>query len=281
MTHADTIGRSMLDVGELADQLTALGLTAGDTVLVHSSMRRIGAVRGGAAGMIAALRAVIGWDDGTVVVPAFTPGGSETSDEFRKATAGMNAAEIDAYRASLPPFDVAASPVSLDMGVLPEVLRTSPGSLRSAHPMTSFAAAGRRAPDVVEHHDPTCHLGERSPLARLYDIPDSKILLLGTTFSVCTAFHLAEYRVPGGRRRIYRCVMPGPDGHPVRWSFGGLALDDSDFGAIGADLRQAADVADAALRTGTVGAAPATVLSFRAAVDYAVDWLPRNRVKTA
>ena len=41
-------------------------------------------------------------------------------------------------------------------------------------------------------------LGERSPLARIYDL-DGQVLLLGVPYGNNTSFHLGEYRAPGGR----------------------------------------------------------------------------------
>ena len=37
------------------------------------------------------------------------------------------------------------------------------------------------------------HLGEYSPLAKLYRM-EASVLLLGVGYQVCSAFHLAEYR---------------------------------------------------------------------------------------
>ncbi|MGW0663909.1 aminoglycoside N(3)-acetyltransferase [Streptodolium elevatio] len=264
----------MHEVARITEQLHALGLTEGDTVLVHSSLRRVGAVQGGAEGLLDALRLAVGRAQGTVVVPAFTPETSDTSDVYRKATAGMTAGEVAAYRAAMAPFDAATTPASAEVGVLAEVVRRSPGSRRSAHPMASFAALGRRAAETTGHHDPTCRFGERSPLGRLYETPQAKILLLGTGFSACVAFHLATYRLPGRRQRIYRCVAGGSEGR-VWWSHSDLALDSRDFADIGADYCAQAAAPEAAAepaRTGSVGAAWATVVPFAAAVDFATAW---------
>ncbi|WTW94309.1 AAC(3) family N-acetyltransferase [Streptomycetaceae bacterium NBC_01309] len=266
----------MHDVARITDQLRALGLAEGDTVLVHSSLRRVGAVEGGAEGVLDALRRGVGHEQGTVVVPAFTPETADTSDVYRKATAGMTAGEVAAYRAAMPAFDAATTPASPEVGVLAEVVRRSPGSRRSAHPMASFAALGRRAAETTRHHDPTCQFGERSPLARLHATPQAKILLLGTGFSAATAFHLAAYRTPGARQRIYRCVVPGPDGHAVWWSHSDLVLDDRDFAEIGADYCAAAATSSETPRSGTVGSGPATVVPLAAAVDFAAAWLRRR-----
>ncbi|WP_436773761.1 aminoglycoside N(3)-acetyltransferase [Yinghuangia sp. YIM S09857] len=263
----------MHEVARITDQLRALGLVEGDTVLVHSSLRRVGAVRDGAAGVLDALRTTVGHEQGTVVVPAFTPETSDSSDAYRKATAGMSADEVASYRATLPGFDAATTPASLEVGVLAEVVRRSPGSRRSAHPMGSFAALGHRAAEITRHHDPTCRFGERSPLGRLYETPGAKIVLLGTGFSACVAFHLAEYRLPGRRRRIYRCVTGGgPERRGSWWSHSDLVLDDRRFADIGTDYCAASETSVGPPRTGYVGSARATVVPLAAAVDFATAW---------
>ncbi|MCF2526710.1 aminoglycoside N(3)-acetyltransferase [Yinghuangia soli] len=260
----------MHDVERIVDQFRALGITDGDTVLVHSSLRSLGPVQGGAATVLGALRRAVGRAAGTVVVPAFTPDNSDTSDQYRKATAGMTADEVREYRAAMPPFRAATTPASPVVGALAEVLRLCPGSHRSAHPISSFAALGRHAAVVTAHHDPTCHFGERSPLARLYALPQAKILMLGTGFAACSAFHLAEYRGPARRQRIYRCVVPGADGRGEWWSHGDIDLDGGDFAEIGAAYSAGAAESPS---TGPVGDATATIVPFAPAVDFAVRWM--------
>ena len=53
--------------------------------------------------------------------------------------------------------------------------------------------AGHEARDLAEDHRRNCHLGEHSPLGKLYQM-GAYVLLLGVGYERCTAFHLAEYR---------------------------------------------------------------------------------------
>jgi aminoglycoside 3-N-acetyltransferase len=257
-------GRARADFGRLVADLRALGVRREQDLLVHCSMGRIGPVHGGPATLLAAIQYAAG-PATTIVVPTQTAWTSPTSRASRDATAGLDRDEHARYMAALPRFDPATTP-SAGMGAFAEHVRTRPGGRRSAHPQTSFAALGPRAAACTSGHDPGCHLGERSPLRWLYDA-DAAILLLGVGYAVCTAFHLAEYRV---KRKA-----------PVQ----GADLDDSDFTQLGAALdaawhggaaRPVAD-RDAAPRRGHVGMEMSRLVPVRTAVDFAANWLPGHR----
>ncbi|WP_309246004.1 aminoglycoside N(3)-acetyltransferase [Verrucosispora sioxanthis] len=254
---------------ELADQLAAVGLAPGRHVLVHASMRAVGPVDGGAATLLAALRRVVG--RAAVVVPAQTAHNSTSSPAFRAATSGLSPAGVARHIDRIEAFDPADTP-SRGMGVLAEQVRRSPSAVRSGHPQTSFAAVGPGATDLMRVHDLDCHLGERSPLGALYDA-DATVLLLGVDHRVCTAYHLAEYRLPTRRTRAYCCFVRDGD-RRVRMDFTGLDLDDSDFGRLGRALERSPDPV---VVRGRVGGAVGRSMPVRRAVDFAVGWLSRHR----
>ncbi|WNF25838.1 AAC(3) family N-acetyltransferase [Streptomyces sp. C11-1] len=269
-----TLLHDTLDGALTASALTALGVRPGDVLLVHASLRAVGPGAGGADGVLDAVRRAVG-PEGTVVVPAFTPENSDTSPHYRERVRGLGDAAREAVRASMPPFDPALTPAP-SMGALAETVRTAAGAARSAHPQTSFAALGPGGAGLLSGHRADCHLGEDSPLARLYEA-DARILLLGTGYATCTAFHLGEYRMPGPPRRRYRCVV-APAGVRQWWEYEDVALDDSDFAALGAAFEEAAagDV-----RTARLGAAACRLVGLRAAVDFATGWLTEHRPATA
>ncbi|MGW2652483.1 aminoglycoside N(3)-acetyltransferase [Streptomyces sp. NPDC001478] len=271
MTHPRTANPSAAPhTGALlAAQLTALGVERGGVLMVHASLRAVGRVDGGADTVVRALREALG-PEGTLVVPAFTPENSDTSPHYRARVHGLDADAREAVRAAMPAFDPATTPAP-SMGRLAETVRRSPGAARSAHPQTSFAAVGPLAAAVLAGHRPDCHLGEDSPLARLDDL-HSQVLLLGTGYATCTAFHLAEYRAPSPPRRTYRCVVR--DGTRRRWwTYEDVALDDSDFATLGTDFERSG----APVRTSPVGSAPARLFRLPAAVEFARGWLPAHR----
>jgi aminoglycoside 3-N-acetyltransferase len=255
---------------ELVTDLRAIGVRPGRDLLVHSSLRRVGPVEGGAVTVVEALREVVG-PAGALVVPAFTPANSDTSAEHRDRTRGMTSAEYAEFLASMPAFDPGRTP-STGMGTLAETVRTNAAAVRSDHPQTSFAALGGGARQLMAGHAPDCHFGPRSPLFHLYE-RSADVLLLGVGFNRCTAFHLAEYRyrVPAPTRR-YRCRIV-KDGRPAWWEYEDVVLDDSDFAQIGAALCSSTD----AVTQKPVARATAFRVSLPAAVDFAAAWLAATR----
>ena len=58
-------------IDKICKDLHALGVRAGDTILVHSSLKSLGPVPGGAETVIQGLLKALG-DDGTLLFPAFS-----------------------------------------------------------------------------------------------------------------------------------------------------------------------------------------------------------------
>ncbi|KPI15863.1 HEXXH motif domain containing protein [Actinobacteria bacterium OK074] len=249
----------------LAGDLRALGLRPGDTVLVHSSLRAVGPVVGGADTVVDALRDVLG-PSGTLVVYTQTPDNSDPSRWHLTRGYAVPEERWPELRDSQPPFDLRTTP-SHGVGVLPETVRARPDARRSAHPQSSFTALGARAAEVTGGHAPDCHLGERSPLARLEQL-GARVLLLGVGHEVCTAFHLAEYRVPGRPWRTYDCVVGDGRGGREWYHYRDVTLDASPFGELGREYERVTAVA-----RGRVGAADSRLLELAPAVAYATRWL--------
>lgn len=253
---------------QLAQGLRRLGLPAGAVVLVHSSLRSLAPIPDRAGTLFRSLREVTG-PDGTIVVPAFTPGNSRSSAAYRAAVRTMSPAERAEYHRAMNPFDPMRTPSAV--GQFSEFVRTAENAVRSTHPQTSFAAVGRSADLLMENHSLDCHLGENSPLARLYE-SGAFILLVGVGYSCCSAFHLAEYRYTlEPPQRAYQAVVL--DQGRRRWCrFLDVRLDDSDFALIGNHMEQEMSVS-----YDTVFGADMRLFALRDAVDFATVWLGKNR----
>lgn len=250
----------------LAAQLRDLGVREGSVLLVHSSMRALGQVCGDTVAVVEALRDAVG-AAGTLVVPTHTPANSDP--------AGWQHPPVPprwwpVIREESPPFDPAITP-SRWMGALAEQVRTWPGARRSDHPQVSFAALGPAAETVTAGHALDEMLGERSPLARIYEL-DGDVLLLGVDHGSNTSLHLAEYRVPEPPRQRKGAAVRTPGGGRAWVWWEDVHEDESDFEDIGRDLE-----ATGAVRIGPVGDGEGRLMRQRAAVDFAVRWLPANR----
>ena len=116
-------------VQSLGSDLRALGVTAGDTVLAHSSASSLGFVAGGAQAVVQALLDVLG-PEGTLVVPTHTPDNTDPADWCNPP---VPESWWPAIRSQAPGFDPSRTP-SRWMGVIAETVRTWPGSAAQRSP---------------------------------------------------------------------------------------------------------------------------------------------------
>lgn len=164
----------MADPASLIGDFKALGIKPGMDLLVHSSLRRIGPVEGGADTVIDALLSVLG-PEGTLMMSAVS--GNVTENQ--------------------PVFDVRLTPATV--GTLPNVFMKRAGVIRSLHPIHSVAALGPRAEFYTAGHlECNTPWSPESPYGKLMR-NEGFILFLGTNFTCNTCIHALEIeaRVPG------------------------------------------------------------------------------------
>ncbi|SFF70749.1 Aminoglycoside N3'-acetyltransferase [Duganella sp. CF458] len=160
---------------ELVAGLARLGIAKGDAVFIHSSLKSLGYVEGGAATVVQALQEAVG-PQGTLVLPTYyMPGGSI-----------RGTCEMQDYV-----FDVRKH--GTNMGRLPEAFLASPGIARSVHPTHSVSAWGRHAAYLTEaHHRAPSVFGEGSPWQRFVGLDNAKVLGLGISMGPVTFYHVLE-----------------------------------------------------------------------------------------
>ncbi|MGH9628765.1 MAG: aminoglycoside 3-N-acetyltransferase [Bryobacteraceae bacterium] len=175
--------------------LQRIGVAHGDIVMVHASLRLVGAVTGGASVIVQSLLDTIG--------PAGTLAAYVDYEPFY----------TDGDEDEVPVFDKRIARAALDHGVLHETIRTWPGALRSDHPDAGVVAIGALAEWIVADHPFQYGYGEGSPFDRILQA-HGRVLMLGTPLDTISLLHYADHkaRIPGKRIRRYRRLMPGVNG---------------------------------------------------------------------
>lgn len=164
------------------EALTQFGIESDSILLVHSSLKALGRIEGGADTVIDALRETV--SDGTLVMPTLSQKNWETVFE-----------DWSLDRPS-------------DTGLITETFRLREGSLRSDNATHSVAASGKHAADIVGG-DPKggarygifgdyCFSSE-SPWQRMFDSRErygvkAYVMFWGVTMKYHTFKHFSEYR---------------------------------------------------------------------------------------
>ena len=252
---------------ELADGFRALGVAAGDTVMVHASVRAVGEVAGGPDQIHLALRDAL-TPDGTLLMYAGCP---QYVDEVGRGD--LTPDEESEVLDKLPAFDPQTARSDRSNGALVEFLRTYPGTLSSDH-VTRFIAWGRHAQHLLAPGPWDYAYGRGSVFERFVEL-SGRILLLGSDHDNVTFLHYAEHIVDIPDKRVVRFKVPVlRDGKRV-W------LDMAEFDSSGAGAhpnwpdRFFARLVDTYLRRidnsgGHVGDGPAFLLDSRGLLEFAL-----------
>lgn len=158
----------------LMRNLTDIGICSTDTLLVHSSMKSIGRVDGGADTVLDALSGCL--SQGLLIMPSHT---------------------WSYINADNPVFDVKESKSCV--GLLSEMFRKRPNVIRTLHPTHSLSAFGANAAEFTagqEKFNTPC--APESCYGKLGEM-DAKVLMIGVDFSRNTLVHCIEEvaKVPG------------------------------------------------------------------------------------
>jgi len=179
-----------LTQAEIVAGLRQLGLQAGDSVMVHSSLKSFGLVADGPLTVIAALMEVL-TNQGTILFPSFN-----------------HNAPFDAGGPGY--YDPTETPTS--NGVIPDAFWRIPGVQRSLDPTHPIAAWGKNSQRYTAFHHRTLTMGPESPLGLLW-ADDGYGLLLGVGYHSNTFHHMVETAMQapclGQRSEAYPVRLPG------------------------------------------------------------------------
>jgi aminoglycoside 3-N-acetyltransferase len=237
-------GQTVITAARISEDLARLGLATGDWVVLHSSLRSIGQVEGGADSVVTALLDVLG-PAGLLMAPSYT------------------------YWTQR--FDVANARGAT--GAISEAIRRRSGAVRSWHPTHSVVAIGSDAEAICAGHHSIGAVEVDSPLGKVAR-NGGFVLLLGAGHASNSTVHVGENaaKVPyldvkfrADSFTTATVLLPDreidvPIIHPSGCS--------RSFGRIEEPLR-----ARGAVRDGLVGGAVSQLMRGQAVIDTAVDRL--------
>jgi aminoglycoside 3-N-acetyltransferase len=225
----------------ITQQLLDLGIRPGGVLLVHCAFSKVKPVENGPAGLIAALRSVLG-PEGTLVMPSMTDDDEHLFDPLTTPCAGM--------------------------GIVADTFWKQPDVQRSDSPH-AFAAVGPEAAPITAPHPIDLPHGLNSPVGRVYE-RDGQVLLLGVGHDSNTTIHLAEF-LAGVRYRRKKQIICLQDGQPNQIAYGEIDHCCQNFNLVDGWLEERR-----LQHRGMVGSADARLARSQDIVEVVVDHLRKN-----
>jgi len=262
----------------LAKDLGALGLRAGDIVMVHASVRAVGRVFGGPDEIHLAIQDAIG-PSGTMMMVAGCPEGVD--DVGRGVLTPEEEAEVLAKQ---PAFDPKTARANRDLGALAEFFRSYPGTTCSDNAPIRISARGGRAEWLTRDQPWDYGFGRGSPFERLVDAR-GRLLLLGSDHDEVTLMHYVEHVTDFPGKKVARYLVPVMREGKRAWvpceefDTGSAGVHDNwpdRFFALIADAFISQFVGTDACSVGKVGDADAFLLNARELVKFAAPIMVRQ-----
>lgn len=252
----------------LRADLTALGVRAGDTVMLHAAMRSVGPLLNGPDALSHALLDVVGPDGTLLVYTSWDSVHDDLLDEDGRV--------LPAWRDHVPGYDAQASRAARMNGIIAEFVRTMPGARRSANPGASVAAVGRLADWITADHPLDYGYGADTPFSRLVEV-GGRVLMVGAPWDTMTLVHHADHLAAIADKRTIRIEIPFAGAAGTAWRF----IEEFETGdPVHAALPEnyieqivTAFVAQGGGRQGLIGAAPSLLVEARPTVAFAIRWL--------
>jgi aminoglycoside 3-N-acetyltransferase len=235
---------------DLSNALIAMGLVAGDSLIMHSSFRSLKPFDAGPLDVVDVILNIIG-PSGNLMLPTF------------------------GYSTSLPEpyFDVDQTPGRT--GAINELGRCRSGAVRSLHPTHSVAVIGPDANQLTANHLSNRTVGVGSPIDRLAKL-GGKVLLLGVDHTANTMIHIGEEHAK--QPKVGRAE---PNKHPkVRMPDGSIIehkLDSSTSCSAGFQTLDAPMRAAGAVNDSRLGECAMMLMRGQDIIDIVVRMLNENR----
>ena len=128
---------------DIVNELRKIGLKENDTVMVHTSLKSMGYICGGAQTVIEALNEVVG-EGGTIMMPTQSWKNLDPEDGVHW---DADESQWQIIRDNWPAYHKDITPTNT-MGAVAEMFRKWPGSIRSDHPARSVCANGKHAKKI-------------------------------------------------------------------------------------------------------------------------------------
>jgi aminoglycoside 3-N-acetyltransferase len=207
---------------ELAEGFRALGISPGDIVMVHASVRSVGAIAGGPDQIHLAIKDAL-TDTGTMMMYASCP------DGYDEVGRGVHPGSVERELLDkMPAFDAETARAARDNGALVEFFRSYPGSLVNNH-VARFVVWGAHARHLISEQPWDFAFGRGSALQRFVEL-NGKILLIGCDHDTITFLHYAEHILDVPDLRIATFEVPVEENGARVWKEM-QEVDTSDGGA--------------------------------------------------
>ena len=252
----------------LREDLRHIGLRAGDTVMLHAAMSKVGPLLNGPDALSNAILDVVGTEGTLLVYTSWDSVHDDLLDEDGRV--------LPEWREHVPGFDQQTSRAVRMNGVIAEFVRTMPGARRSANPGASVAAVGKLADWITAGHRLDYGFGEDTPLSKLVDV-GGRVLMVGAPWDTMTMVHHADHLADIADKRRIRIEVPfaSPDG--TQWRF----MEEFETGdPVHETLPEnyieqivTAYVENGGGSQGAIGAAPSLLVDARPMLAFAVQWL--------
>jgi aminoglycoside 3-N-acetyltransferase len=271
MSEFDTVRetKSFQSVETLKQQLQTLGIKVGDSIMVHSSIKSMGWIAGGAKAVIDALMETI-TPEGTIVMAAQSAENSEPSNWMLPP---VPSDWHEPIRQHLPAYDPYLTPLR-GMGKIAECFHRHPKTIRSYHPVHSFMAWGKHAEQWMMEHPLEDSFGMGSPLGAFVN-ENVKVILIGVGYDSCTALHLSEYLLDSKTYSNQGAAML-VDGERLWIEYQSTDVDSDRFPELGEAFEK---INPNDFCVGKLGRADCRIIQMKPLVDFGTVWLKENPVK--